>query len=125
MLPGVRDLANPKERREHLRVQVRWPVSIETEKQKIKGESRNMTVGGLFVCCEEPLLLNALLRISIMPPDHEAIHVTGKVIWSDLYGIDEEKDVFAVGVCLVDIAEEDKQFFNEIFDEMVAKHNIE
>ena len=121
MLQGVIGLANPKERREHRRVQVRWPVSIETEKKKIKGESRNLTVGGLFVCCEEPILLNAVLRISIMPPGHEAIDVTGKVIWSDLYGIDEQKDVFGVGICLVDIVTKDKQFFNE----MIAKHYTE
>jgi len=36
--------------------------------------------------------------------------LTGKVVWADMYGLDEEENAFGMGVCLVEIAEEDQKF---------------
>ena len=71
------------ERRRCPRVKVRWPVAVLTGYGKIKGETRNITFDGVFVCREEPLRVNVIFRLRITPPSHRTIEVSGKAIWSD------------------------------------------
>jgi Tfp pilus assembly protein PilZ len=65
---------------------------------------------GIYVQCDEPLRVNEDFRMAIIPPNRQAIGLTGKVVWADMYGIDEEENAFGMGVCLVQIAEEDQEF---------------
>ena len=103
-----------KERRHLPRVEVMWPVTLFTDDNTIEGESRNISSEGLYICCDKPLPLNNVFRMSIKPPHHQAIGVTGKIIWSDLYGIDDDKDVFGVGICLAKISEDDRRLLNDL-----------
>jgi hypothetical protein len=48
--------------------------------------------------------------MAIIPPNRHAIGLTGKVVWADMYGIDQEENAFGMGVCLVEINEEDQKF---------------
>ena len=104
---------NADERRSEPRVEVSWPVTLFDSDTTIEGESTNISIKGLSVCCDKPLPINHVFRISIRPPSHQSIGVTGKVIWSDLYGMDE-KNMFGVGVCLVEVSEEDTKSLKEL-----------
>jgi hypothetical protein len=83
---------------------------VESEHGTIQGEIRNISLSGIYVRCDEPLRVNEDLRMAIIPPDRQAIGLTGKVVWADMYGIDEEENAFGMGVCLVQIAKEDQEF---------------
>ena len=95
------------ERRHVPRIEANWPVTVFMDGEEIEGESRNISSEGMLICCDKPLPLNNALRISIRPPGHQAIGVTGKIIWSDFYGIDKDKNIFGVGISLVEISEDD------------------
>ncbi len=99
-----------REKRRSKRSDVRWPVSVESEHGTIQGEIRNISLSGIYVQCDEPLRVNEDFRMAIIPPNRQAIGLTGKVVWADMYGIDEEENAFGMGVCLVQIAEEDQEF---------------
>lgn len=99
-----------REKRRSKRSDVRWPVSVESEHGTIQGEIRNISLTGIYVQCDEPLRVNEDFRMAIIPPNRQAIGLTGKVVWADMYGIDEEENAFGMGVCLVQIAEEDQEF---------------
>lgn len=103
-------MATEEERRNQPRIEINWPITIYTDKGDIEGESKNITSEGLYISCEKPLPLNNLYSISIKPPHHQAIGVTGKIVWSDLYGIDDGEDIFGVGICLVEISEDDRDY---------------
>jgi hypothetical protein len=75
---------------------------------------------GLLVCCEEPLRLQESYRIAILPPGHPAIGVTGKVVWSDVYGMDKDI-VFGMGICLVEVNERDRR----LLEQMVSRQPSE
>ena len=83
---------------------------METEHGTIQGEIRNISLSGIYMRCDEPLRVNEEFRMAIIPPDREAIGLTGKVVWADMYGIDEEENAFGMGICLVQIAKEDQRF---------------
>jgi hypothetical protein len=106
-------MKNGKDRRNILRVEVNWPVVLYDNDDEISGESKNISIEGLSICCDKPLQLNRLYRLSIKPPNHQSIGVTGKVIWSDLYGMEESK-AFGVGVCLVELSEEDRNSLEDL-----------
>ena len=105
-------MAEKIERRKHQRVQVAWPVNVFTDHGTIEGETKDISGEGVFISCEEPLALNENYRIGIIPPDHKIIDVTGKVVWSDLYGIDENKTAFGMGICFVKIPNNDHNYLD-------------
>lgn len=107
-------MATETERREEPRIEVRWPVAVFAQHGTIEGETRNISIEGLAVFCDEPLRLHESYRISISPPDHPAIGITGKVVWSDLYGIEGEDTTVGMGVCFVEISEEDRNDLEEV-----------
>ena len=104
------------ELRKHPRIDVSWPVTVFWENDKMEGESRNISSEGLFIHCSKPLPLNKVFDISLNPPEHQALGLKGKVIWSDMYGIEggTKPDVYGLGVCLVDLSEEDKRQIKKI-----------
>ena len=97
------------EKRKFKRGDIRWPVSVESDHGTIQGEIRNISLNGIYVQCDEPLRVNEDLRLAIVPPNRQAIGLTGKVVWADMYGIDKEENAFGMGVCLVEIAKEDQE----------------
>ena len=102
-----------KEKRRNSRGFVRWPIKVEAEYGTVGGETRNVSFDGIYIRCDEPLRVNQNFRMSILPPDRQAIGVTGKVVWADLYGLDKDEIAFGMGVCLVEIADRDRQVFEE------------
>jgi hypothetical protein len=83
----------------------------------IEGETRDVGLDGISVCVEQPLRLNETFRMGIMPPDHPMIEFTGRVVWSDLYCMGEEDTTYGVGLCLVEVSEEDRHFFQDVLEE--------
>jgi len=106
---GEPNLAADQDRRKSPRVEVSWPITILAETGTIKGEIRNVSVDGLLIFCEEPLRLNETYRMSVLPGKQPAIGVKGKVVWADAYCMDEENAAFGVGICLVELTDEDRE----------------
>ncbi|MGE5840312.1 MAG: PilZ domain-containing protein [Deltaproteobacteria bacterium] len=102
------------EKRRGPRVEVSWPITILAETGTIEGEIRNVSVDGLLVFCEEPLRLNETYRMSILPGKHHAIGVSGRVVWADAYCMDEENTAFGVGICLVELTNEDREVLRSL-----------
>ena len=107
-------MAEKIERRKHQRVQVAWPVNVFTDHGTIEGETKDISGEGVSISCEEPLALNENYRIGIIPPNHKIIDITGKVVWSDLYGIDENNTAFGMGLCFVKIPNSDHSSLENI-----------
>jgi len=107
-------LPDRKERRKRSRREIRWPITILADHATLEGETVNIATDGLFVSCEEPLRLNEIYGLSILPPNHRPLGVKGKVVWSDLYGIDKNDAAVGIGICLVEVSDEDRNYIEEI-----------
>ena len=99
---------NTEERRKHPRLEVDWPITVFTDGDTVEGEALNISLEGISICCEEPLPLKKILRITIAPHDHPIIQISGEVVWSDLYGMDDDKTTIGMGLCFVEISDEDR-----------------
>ena len=100
------------------RIQVRWPITVLTDEDRIEGETRTITAAGMFIRCKEPLRVNATYRISIRPPNRQAIELTCTLIWSSLYGIDGQDTAYAMGFHFVKVSDEDRHLLSD----MVSAH---
>jgi hypothetical protein len=81
-------------------------------------------VDGLSIRCDEPLMINEVFRIAILPPDRHAIGVSGKVIWSDLYAIDPNDTAVGLGLCFVRISDEDRKIFEDAVSALVSNNEM-
>ncbi len=102
------------EKRKHPRYEVRWPVTVFIGDDKFTGETINISIDGFSICCETPLHIDQDYRILIQPPDHPIINITGKAIWSNLYGVDDKNTTVGMGICFVEISKNNRDFFNDI-----------
>ena len=110
------------ERRKNVRGDIRWPITVSADHGNIQGETRNISVDGISIRCDEPLRINEVFRIAILPPDRQAIGVSGKVIWSDLYAIDHNDTAVGLGLCFVEISDEDRKIFNDAVSAFISKN---
>jgi len=70
-------------RKELLRLSVRWLLAIKTEFGLAKGETRNITGEGFFLYCSERLHEGVAYPVIIKLPDKQ-VQMTGKITWCNL-----------------------------------------
>jgi Tfp pilus assembly protein PilZ len=106
-------LAKNTERRKHERRSVRWPITVVSDQGNIPGETRNISFDGVYIRCDQPLRINENFRMAITPPDKNAIGITGRVVWSDFYGMEDDDTAVGMGVCLVQISARDRKSLHD------------
>jgi hypothetical protein len=107
-------LPEQEERRKGERTEIHWPVSVNTDAGRIGGETINISGNGVSICCDEGVPLDEVVSLSIMPPDHRIVEVSGQIRWSDLCGIDDQDKPVGLGICFMEIDESDRAYFLEV-----------
>jgi hypothetical protein len=102
------------ERRRQPRKDVEWPVTVYVDGITINGEAKNISTDGISICCEEPLPIEKPLQIGVIPPDHPMIGLSGKVVWSDMCAIGDGDEAYGMGVCFVEISDEDRKLLGGV-----------
>lgn len=99
------------ERRAFPRAGIKWPVLVKTNQGSTKGVTLNVTPNGVFIRCQRPLRLNEVVEISIHIPNSERVMaVKTEVVWSNIYGPDDEITPRGMGVRFINIGSEDRKF---------------
>ena len=76
-------MADSMKRRELLRLSVRWPLAIRTDRGEANAETRNITGEGMFLYCSERLREGSVYPVTLKLPE-KRVEVAGKVTWSNL-----------------------------------------
>ena len=77
-----------EERRRNPRVQDRWPVTIRSSEETMRGEMKDLASGGAFINCEKPLAPGEIFNISIHIQNRaESLTAKAQVVWSSLSGM--------------------------------------
>ena len=106
------------EKRKHPRIPVRWPVTIITDKGTIEGQSRNITVAGIFIHCQEELHENEVHQLIIKIPEQESILVKGRVAWSNFDSMEESNTYRGMGFSFIRISDDDRV----ILADVISRH---
>ena len=113
-ISSIRTKTQWLEKREDSRVKVKWPVTIETDEGPLNGELINVSLGGAFICCRELSRSKETFRLTINPPNHQAISATVSVTWSNLNVPESEVVNRGIGIRFLEISEEDRRFISEV-----------
>jgi Tfp pilus assembly protein PilZ len=89
-LPNSAVKFNGKELRRHPRMEVAWPATMEIPHGSIKARLKDISLGGAFVICREPIALNEKFRLYLEVPGEETFALNAEVVWSNM-NVPEEK----------------------------------
>lgn len=98
--------------RKQPKLKAKKPIIILTNQSMIEGESRKITVTGIFVACKESLPKNETYTMAIRVSQKESVIVKGELMWSNLDSLRLGSPLSDVGMCFIKILEEDRHLFN-------------
>jgi c-di-GMP-binding flagellar brake protein YcgR len=97
-----------EENRAYPRARLKWSVSAKVDGKIIEGATKDISVGGAYVCCANPLRLNVVFDMVINAPD-KALRAKAEVVWSNIYGPDDYINPRGMGVRFLTISGEDRK----------------
>ena len=102
-----------REKRQHERVEIKWPVKIESSHGPITGETKDVSLGGTFIICQKPLPLGESFSLTLYIPDDEPLNINAEVVWSNI-NVPESKIVTrGMGIRFIKISEEARKRLTE------------
>jgi len=72
-----------QEKRQYPRVDISWQAILEKSGQGRQVHLKDISLGGAFVICQEPLNLKDQFKISINLPDRGPLQLNAEVVWSN------------------------------------------
>ena len=102
-----------EEKRRNPRVAISWQALIEMAGQTNNVQLKDISLGGAFVVCAEPLALNDKFKISIRIPNRELLLLNAEVVWSNSNVPADRVVNRGMGIRFIENAEEDRQRLNE------------
>ena len=88
---------------------LRWQVNALTPEGPLEGVTKDVSTRGAYVCCARPLRLNEVFHMSINSPE-KSLNVKAEVVWSNIYGPDDEITPRGMGVRFLKISSQDRKF---------------
>ena len=97
-----------EENRVYPRAKLKWIVLFKVDGKVIEGVTKDISVSGAYVCCAKPLRLNEVVDMVIKAPD-KSLSVKAEVVWSNIYGPDDDINPRGMGVRFLEISGEDRK----------------
>ena len=72
-----------EEKRGHPRVSISWQAAIEQSGSHEEVQLKDISLGGAFVVCRQPLALNDKFKITIAIPNQGSLPLNAEVVWSN------------------------------------------
>jgi hypothetical protein len=96
--------------RRFARANVKWAVSISTDGSSRDGVTINLSPSGAYIRCGSPLRLNEVFDMTIDVPNSDwLIEAKAEVVFSNIYGPDDNISPRGMGVRFLTIASKDRQ----------------
>ena len=96
------------------RAQVKWPVTMNTDEGTADGVITNINNNGAFIRCRRPLKLTETCKLTIESSDRQIEDVLAEVVWTNIYGPDDELSPRGMGVRFTDLPEAEEKFLRNL-----------
>lgn len=103
-----------EEKRKHPRVAVSWPAQMETSEGQIEVQLKDISLGGAFVVCQNPLPLNEQFSLIINASKQGPFALNSEVVWSNV-NVPEDKVINrGMGIRFIQNTDADRQRLNQV-----------
>jgi hypothetical protein len=103
-----------EEKRRHPRVSVSWPARLETPAGSLKAQLKDISLGGAFVVCPNPLPLSEKFRMFIDPPGNTPLELNAEVVWSNA-NVPEDRIINrGMGIRFINNPDENRSRLNDV-----------
>lgn len=105
-----------QEKRQHRRVSVKWPLTIKGPWGSMRGEMKNVSAGGAFLCASQYLRLHEILSLKLedISLSTDALSVTAKVVRSNIFCRDQVAHSYGIAVEFMEISEDDRKILTAL-----------
>jgi Tfp pilus assembly protein PilZ len=113
--------SNWEEKRQYRRLAVSWEASMETSQGTIPVHLKDISLGGAFVVCPEPMALNEKLRITIDAPNQDPFPLQAEVVWSNVNVPDDKVVHRGMGIRFVENTTEERTQLNNALESVLEE----
>lgn len=114
-----------KEQREHHRAKLKWAILAKVDGKVVEGVTKDISPSGAYVCCARPLRLNVVFDMDIKTPE-KRLKVKAEVVWSNIYGPDDDINPRGMGVRFLKISSDDRRVIaKEILQQLKPDEKID
>ena len=102
-----------EEKRGHPRAAISWQASIDFADRTDEVQLKDISLGGVFVVCRDPLPLNDQLKISINLPNQDPLQLNAEVVWSNANMPSDKVVNRGMGIRFILNTEEKRQYLQD------------
>jgi Tfp pilus assembly protein PilZ len=102
-----------EEKRKHPRLAISWQAVIEKSGQTDAVQLRDISLGGAFVVCPEPLALNDKFKITIDIPNQDPLGLNAEVVWSNRNVPKDRVVNRGMGIRFIENEDQDRRQLND------------
>jgi len=107
------------------RAQVKWPVTMNTDEGSADGVITNINNNGAFIRCRRPLRLTETCKLTIESSDRHFEDVLAEVVWTNIYGPDDDLTPRGMGVRFTGLPEEEQKFLRNLIRMIKDERKVE
>lgn len=108
-------MADLEKRRRHPKLSERFPVTVLTQEGEAIGETRSLTIEGVFFHCPERLREGEICRMRIELPERR-VEMVGRLAWSNMANFKPEQTYAGNGFCFMKMSGEDRDRLGDVIE---------
>jgi Tfp pilus assembly protein PilZ len=110
-------------KRLHPRVEISWEARLENSDKSQEVILKDISLGGAFVVCQEPLAMQDQFKIIINLPNSEALPLNAEVVWSNANMPLDKVVNRGMGIKFINNAPREHQQLQEAINAALEKSN--
>ncbi len=107
------------------RAQVKWPVTMNTDEGPADGVITNINNNGAFIRCRKPLRLTETCKLTIESSERQIQDVVVEVVWTNIYGPDDDLTPRGMGVRFTGLPEAEQKFLRGLIRMIKEERSVE
>jgi hypothetical protein len=109
-----------------VKAKLKWPVSIKANGSSSDGVTLNLSTNGAYVKCAKPLRLNEVFDMILQVPNSDdPIEAEVEVVFSNIYGPDDDISPRGMVVRFLELSSEDRRIIAKAIFHQLESDNVE
>lgn len=102
-----------EEKRQYPRVELSWPAFFEKSEQRLEAQLKDISLGGAFVICQQPLALQDQFKVTFILPDQNHLQLNAEVVWSNINMPSEKVVNRGMGIRFINNEDQQRQILQD------------